>query len=101
MERLWAPWRLDYLKRPPDEEPPPWCLFRHAATLDDATARIVNRGATCYALLNLYPYTNGHLLVAPYRHLGRPGELDAAERAELWSSSMPSARSSASPARTA
>jgi ATP adenylyltransferase len=35
-------------------------------------------------ILNLYPYTNGHLLIAPYRHLATPGALDAEERAELW-----------------
>jgi ATP adenylyltransferase len=35
-------------------------------------------------LLNLYPYTNGHLMIAPYRHLARPGDLDERERAELW-----------------
>jgi ATP adenylyltransferase len=34
--------------------------------------------------MNLYPYSNGHVMVAPYRHLAKPGDLDAAERAEIW-----------------
>ena len=45
---------------------------------------MVRRGERAFALMNLYPYSNGHLMVAPYRHVAEPGGLDAAERAELW-----------------
>jgi ATP adenylyltransferase len=44
----------------------------------------VHRGERAFVVLNLYPYANGHLMVAPYRHLATPGELDADERSEMW-----------------
>jgi ATP adenylyltransferase len=70
LDRIWAPWRLDYVKavhQPNDEG----CIF----CIDDDTARdrkrhVVVRRAVCFAMLNLYPYNNGHLLVAPRRHVG-------------------------------
>jgi ATP adenylyltransferase len=82
MERLWAPWRLTYVKDA--SEGTPECVFCAKQGADDREALVVHRGATCFVMLNLYPYTNGHLMVAPYRHLALPGELDATERAELW-----------------
>ena len=65
--RLWAPWRLEYIKRPgPDE-----CIFcTKPAAGDDAASYILTRGRRCYAMLNAYPYNNGHLMVAPYEHVG-------------------------------
>lgn len=84
MERLWAPWRLEFVKAASGHDPLE-CVFCAApARGDDRAALIVHRGERCFALLNLYPYTNGHLLIAPYRHLAQPGELDVDERAELW-----------------
>jgi ATP adenylyltransferase len=83
MERLWAPWRLTYMKQA--SEPGNACVFcSKLETTDDREALILHRGATCFVLLNLYPYANGHLMVAPYRHVATPGDLDAEERAELW-----------------
>ena len=84
VERMWAPWRLEFVEAASGHEPLA-CVFCEApARGDDDAALIVHRGATCFAILNLYPYTNGHLLIAPYRHVVQPGDLDAAERAELW-----------------
>ena len=80
MERLWAPWRLSYIKG----DAPGGCVFCAKVDEDDAAALIVHRGETCFAMLNLYPYGNGHLMISPYRHLARPGELSTVERAELW-----------------
>ena len=81
-ERLWAPWRLEYVQGGADE---PECLFcGKAASADDEADLVVRRGERAFALMNLYPYSNGHLMVAPYRHVAEPGGLDAAERAELW-----------------
>jgi len=84
MERLWAPWRLTYVKSASGPNAVS-CVFcdKQAAT-DDREALVLHRGATCFVMLNLYPYANGHIMVSPYRHLALPGELDAAERAELW-----------------
>jgi ATP adenylyltransferase len=84
MERLWAPWRLEFVKSASGHDPLE-CVFCAAPQReDDQAALILHRGATCFVILNLYPYTNGHLLIAPYRHLATPGALDAEERAELW-----------------
>jgi ATP adenylyltransferase len=81
MERLWAPWRLTYLEAPPDDG---GCVFCTKPELSDEEALIVHRGEHCYAVLNLYPYGSGHLMIVPYRHVASPGELDGAERMEMW-----------------
>ena len=73
-ERLWAPWRLEYITgAKPDE-----CIFCvKPEACDDASSRIVHRGERCFVKLNTFPYNNGHLMVAPYRHL--PSLLDLEE----------------------
>jgi ATP adenylyltransferase len=80
-ERLWAPWRLQYVQ---DSGQSGECIFCSKPTGDDDANLIVHRGTHAYVLLNLYPYSNGHLMVAPYRHLALPGELSGEERAEMW-----------------
>jgi len=80
-ERLWAPWRLEYVSGGAGEG---GCIFCDKPGLDDDEALIVHRGERAFVVLNLYPYANGHLMVAPYRHLAGPGELDEAERADVW-----------------
>ncbi len=83
MERLWAPWRLTYVASASGENAGD-CVFCDKREADDRAALIVHRGPTCFVMLNLYPYANGHVMVAPYRHVASPGDLDAAERAEMW-----------------
>jgi ATP adenylyltransferase len=83
VERLWAPWRLTYVKGASGPEGGE-CVFCAKQGVDDREAHVLHRGEHCFAMLNLYPYANGHLMVAPYRHLARPGDLDAEERVELW-----------------
>src|SRR3954447_8306717 len=83
MERLWAPWRLQYVKSASGENEID-CVFCAKQGTDDREALVVHRGERCFVMLNLYPYTNGHLMVAPYRYLAKPGDLNAEERAELW-----------------
>ena len=69
--RIWAPWRLKYVKDAKTDEND-GCIFCSKPTLgDDETALIIHRGEASYLMLNLYPYTSGHLLVSPYDHLGR------------------------------
>ena len=65
MERLWAPWRLQYVtQRKPDG-----CIFcDKPKSGDDRAAHIVHRGALAYVILNAYPYNNGHIMVAPFEH---------------------------------
>jgi len=81
-QRIWAPWRLAYVKdasKDIEEE----CIFcAKPAAADDEANLIVHRGQHCFVILNLFPYTNGHLMVAPYEHTGRIQELPAATVAE-------------------
>ena len=67
MDYLWSPWRYRYVSRagPGDE-----CFFcRKAAEQADRENYIILRGRENFVLLNLYPYTSGHLMIAPYRHV--------------------------------
>jgi ATP adenylyltransferase len=80
-ERLWAPWRMEYVTAGVDK---PGCIFCEKPGASDEESLIVHRGQRCYVLMNLYPYSSGHLMVAPYRHIAEPGELEADERAEMW-----------------
>lgn len=75
-QRLWTPHRLLYIQEgtQPAEDKCPFCL---GPAMTDEEALIVHRGATCFVLLNLYPYNSGHLLVVPYRHI--PNYTDASE----------------------
>jgi ATP adenylyltransferase len=71
-ERLWAPWRLDYIKGPKPDE----CIFCAAIEAhDDAERYVVARGERCFVMLNAYPYNNGHLMISPYEHVASIEEL--------------------------
>lgn len=78
-ERLWAPWRLEYIKRADELD---GCVFCLAAAGDDEEALVVHRGEHAFVLLNRFPYSSGHLMVAPYRHLGEFGALSDEEALE-------------------
>jgi ATP adenylyltransferase len=77
---LWAPWRIEYVTGPrPDE-----CIFCTAASSDRGKeSLVVDRGRSCFTMLNAYPYAPGHLMVSPYRHVGELEALDEHELAEL------------------
>jgi ATP adenylyltransferase len=75
-KQLWAPWRLEYIKQA-DELP--GCVFCTAAAGDDEELLVVHRGTLAFVLLNKYPYSSGHLMVAPFRHVGEYAELTAEE----------------------
>jgi ATP adenylyltransferase len=82
MEHLWAPWRMAFIQ--PETPPPPGCIFctQPAAQRDDEF-HILYRGEHCFMMLNKYPYNNGHLMVAPFQHVGQLEKLDAATLADL------------------
>jgi ATP adenylyltransferase len=85
-DRLWTPHRLAYIRgenKPVDSAEGDGCPFCRAPTLPDEDGLVVARGSTVYAVLNLYPYNAGHLMVCPYRHLADYTELDEAELVEL------------------
>jgi ATP adenylyltransferase len=80
MERLWAPWRLEYIQSVDDA---PGCfLCAAAAAGDDETQLVVHRGERAFVLLNKFPYASGHLMVAPYRHGSAFDDLEEAEAVE-------------------
>ena len=80
--RIWAPWRLAYVSD--DSKDSDECIFcAKPAADDDAANLIVHRGEHCFVILNLYPYTNGHLMVAPYEHVGALQEIPAVTLAEM------------------
>lgn len=84
--RLWAPWRLAYLRSARADKPdtPGGCLFcRTGRSRRDAQNHVLVRGRLSFSLLNRYPYNNGHLMIAPYRHVGRLDRLRPEEWAEL------------------
>jgi len=80
MEQIWAPWRLEYIQGPDQQS----CVFCIGDEPDrDRERLVVARGDVSYVIMNRYPYTNGHLMVSPYRHLADPGALNDAEVLEL------------------
>ena len=82
-QRLWTPHRMVYIQQAdPGHEGCPFCV---APTLSDEDALIVARGTYAYALLNLFPYNSGHLLVCPYRHIATYDEATPEEVAEIGS----------------
>ena len=80
MDRLWSPWRLEYVT---GNKPDTRCVFCDAPRPPDPDSLIVFEGATCYVILNLYPYNNGHLMVVPLRHAPSLSSLSAAELQEM------------------
>ncbi len=80
MQHICAPWRIKYL----EGEKESGCIFCTKPNQgEDEKNYIIHRGAKCFAMLNLYPYNNGHLMVSPYRHTGRMEELTDEEMLEM------------------
>ena len=65
MDRIWAPWRMEYIKKSKSKE----CIFcMKAESKNDKENLVLLRGEESFVLMNLYPYTNGHLMVSTYKH---------------------------------
>jgi ATP adenylyltransferase len=77
---LWAPWRLEYIQSADEQS---GCVFCLAQDGDDDEKLVVRRGEAAFVLLNRFPYSSGHLMVAPFRHLGEYGELADDEVLEI------------------
>ena len=80
MDHLWSPWRLAYIT---GGASPGGCVFCEALTSDDAAPLIVHRGPSCFVILNLFPYNNGHLMVIPNRHIPSLTSATAPELCEM------------------
>ena len=77
---LWAPWRLEYVGSADEES---GCVFCRAAEGDDEERLVIRRGKRAFVLLNKFPYSSGHLMVAPIRHGPGFDELSADEALEV------------------
>ena len=79
---LWAPWRLEYIEQAHDAAECVFCA-EAAGDVPSATSLLVHRGEHSIVLLNKFPYSSGHVLAAPIRHVGELAALDDAEALEL------------------
>jgi ATP adenylyltransferase len=80
MKQLWAPWRMPYLKN----SQPEGCIFCiKTKQKNDRANLILYRGRLVFVMMNLYPYSNGHLLVSPYRHVASLEDLGPAALTDL------------------
>jgi ATP adenylyltransferase len=78
MEKIFAPWRMDYIK---GEKPAGCVLCRDSSRNNDL---VVHDGKTCYVMVNRYPYTGGHLMIVPFRHLQSLADFTPSERKEMF-----------------
>ena len=80
MDRLWSPWRLQYVTTTGE---PHGCVFCEALSAEETAALVVHRGRGCYVILNLFPYNSGHLMVVPERHIATLSAATREERCEM------------------
>jgi ATP adenylyltransferase len=81
MNHLWSPWRMQYLDGSNKVD---GCVFCVAPSMQDSVENLIaHRGERAYVILNLYPYTSGHILVVPFKHVPNLEELDPETRAEM------------------
>nr|WP_245679468.1 HIT domain-containing protein [Actinomadura hibisca] len=83
---MWTPHRMAYIKgenKPSGSGAGDGCPFCEIPKMTDEEGLVVARGRSVFAVLNLYPYNSGHLMVVPYRHVADYTELDAGEYTEL------------------
>jgi len=81
MEYLWAPWRIEYIKKVKERG----CIFcQKPAEESDAASYILYRGQKNFIIMNSYPYNPGHLMIAPYRHVAGLDELSDEELGEHY-----------------
>jgi ATP adenylyltransferase len=82
MDRLWTPWRSAYMKENRNKSR---CIFCDAAShpAADEENLVVARGDLCFVMLNRYPYTSGHLMIAPYVHVSRLAGAPSETTAEI------------------
>ncbi len=80
MNKLWAPWRMDYIHTEKDDG----CIFcEKSLSSNDQENLILYRGVEVFALMNLYPYSNGHIMIAPYLHTADTNQLNSVGNQEI------------------
>ncbi len=85
MEKLWSPWRSNYIDSFKTKDESGLCVFCEAQKLEAESGQslIVYRSKHCYAMLNLYPYNSGHLMIIPYRHLSDLNHVNNEEMSDV------------------
>lgn len=84
MDRLWAPWRMQYIQNVDQKDS--GCIFCTKPEEDDDRKNLILfRGKSCFILMNLFPYNNGHLMIVPYQHTSDILNLHQECVSELWS----------------
>ena len=75
---IWAPWRMEYIDQLSNDRSD--CFLCHARDNPDQDSQTLTlaRGKKAFVMMNRFPYTSGHLLIAPYDHTGRLADLDEA-----------------------
>jgi ATP adenylyltransferase len=80
MKILWAPWRINYV----EARKPEGCIFcEKSAVSEDEENLILHRGSHGFIIMNAFPYNNGHILVAPYRHVATLADLTDDEKLQM------------------
>lgn len=82
MKQLWAPWRMAYVGKDSEPEECVFCLQEKAH--QDQERLVLHRGRHCFVVMNKFPYSNGHLLIVPFRHTSELETLCDEERLELF-----------------
>ena len=82
VERMWAPWRIEYIKQPKSDKCI-LCVIPKESESKDRDNLLLYRGEKAYILMNRYPYNNGHLMIVPYRHVKSIVDLDDDEILEM------------------
>lgn len=80
MDTLWAPWRIEYILGP---KPDACVLCIPTHTEEDEERLILHRARHCFVIMNKYPYSSGHLMVTPYKHVGKITDLLPEESHEI------------------
>ena len=80
MNKLWAPWRIDYIRAPKEKG----CIFCNKShDEDDRENLVLYRGNESFVLMNLYPYSNGHLMISPYKHTSDTNDISSRGNEEI------------------
>lgn len=94
MEKLWSPWRSVYINSFKEDKKGEECLFCKAwnENIDDSKSLVVKKWNNTFAILNLYPYNNGHLMISPKRHIHSFLDLNDEEKNEIMANLQLSVR---------
>lgn len=84
MDVLWAGWRSAYMTEVQAGTETDACLFCELPSGEDQHTFVLERGEHAFSVLNLYPYTSGHLMITPYRHVATAAEFTDEEQSDLW-----------------